>query len=264
MSKRFISHLKTLKQHHTPISMLTAYDFITASCLAECDIDAILVGDSLGNIFSGYSTTTPVTVDEMIYHAKAVRKGAPNSLIIVDMPFMSYRISPRDSKINATKIMQETGANAIKCEVNSDQDIDTINMLIQAGIPVMSHIGLTPQFVEQFGGFKKQGQSKSDQDSLIEQAKSLEAIGSFAIVLEVIPDYLAKTITDSLSIPTIGIGSGTHCDGFVFVINDVLGLNCAKPPSFSKQYDSFYDRMKQAVNTFKGDVQKKSIIPETD
>lgn len=259
MKKKFISTLQAKKDKHDQISMLTAYDAITAQCLEEAKIDIILVGDSLGNVFAGHDTTIPVSVDEMIYHGKAVKKGAPNSIIVVDMPFMSYRISLEESKRNAAKIIRQTGANAVKCEINSETDIETVRQLIEAGIPVMGHIGLTPQFVEQFGGFKKQGKSLQEQTKLLEQAKQLEVCGAFAVVLEVIPDDLAKSITNAINIPTIGIGAGNDCDGQVLVINDLLGLSPHKAPSFAKQYDDFYGRMKKAVSLFKNDVDKKSL-----
>ena len=259
MTKQFISELKQMKDNNKPISVLTAYDVVTAQCLAESGIDLILVGDSVGNVFSGYDTTIPVTLEDMIYHGKAVRRGAPKSIIVIDMPFMSYRVNLADSKKNAARLMRETGANAVKCEINSNHDIDTVRELVLAGIPVMGHIGLTPQFVEQFGGFKKQGKSLQEQTVLLEQAKQLELCGAFAVVLEVIPDDLASSITKAITIPTIGIGAGKDCDGQVLVINDLVGFNANKAPSFAKQYDNFYDKMKKAVSLFKKDVDKKSL-----
>ena len=254
MKKNFISALQTKKDQQKKISMLTAYDAVTARCLEESAIDVILVGDSVGNVFAGHETTLPVTLRDMIYHGKAVKRGAPNSIIVVDMPFMSYRTSIEKSKRNATKMMQETGANALKCEVNSPADVDTIKELIAVGIPIMAHIGLTPQFVEQFGGFKKQGKTANEQEQLLQLAIALEAVGVFSIVLEVIPEDLAAQITKALQIPTIGIGAGRQCDGQVLVINDVVGFSADKGPSFAKAYDDFYLRMKKAVLGFKEDV----------
>ena len=165
MKTQFLSRLLKKYQSGIPLTMLTAYDYTAACCLEAAGIDMILVGDSLGNVFSGHDTTIPVTIEDMIYHTKAVKKGAPNSLIIVDMPFMSYRTRLDISKQNAAKIIQHTGANAVKCEVNTAEDVDTVKSLVLAGIPVMAHIGLTPQFVEHLGGFKKQGQSQEEQEA---------------------------------------------------------------------------------------------------
>jgi len=216
-----VTKLKKMKRDGEPISVLTAYDYPSAKLAEEAGIDVILVGDSLGNVVLGYDTTLPVTLEDMIYHSRAVRRGAQNTFIVTDLPFMAYRISAGDTLRNAGRIMQETGVQAVKMEGGADiaHEVDTC---VRAGIPVMGHIGLTPQSVHQIGGYKVQGKEDADVRRLIEDAKALEQAGAFAVVLELVTDQAAKAVSEQLSIPTIGIGAGTNCDGQVLVYHDIL------------------------------------------
>lgn len=242
------------KQHK--ISMLTAYDYFSGNIAENAGIDTILVGDSLGMVVQGKSNTLSVTLDEMIYHAKAVRNGAPGSFIVVDMPYLSYHSNIDETIKNAGKIIQQTNANAVKLEVNNLNTLSHIEALVAAQIPVMGHIGMTPQSVNIFGGFKVQGRTDSQAKQIVDFAKQIEAIGAFAIVLECIPANLAKQITASLMVPTIGIGSGVNCDGQVLVFHDLLGLNSQNIPKFVKQYLNGSELIKNALTKYKSEIQK--------
>ncbi|MFC1517516.1 3-methyl-2-oxobutanoate hydroxymethyltransferase [Candidatus Margulisiibacteriota bacterium] len=247
-----ISTLQKKKQSGEKITMLTAYDYPTAKLVDKAGIDVVLVGDSLGNVILGYKDTLPVTVEDMLHHTKAVAKGVENALVVADMPFMSYQVSLEDTIKNAGKLVKEGKAQAIKLEGTAPKTIEAIK---EIGIPVMGHIGFTPQSVNELGGYKIQGKDKEAADKLIEQAKKLETAGVFAIVLEMVPAKLAKEITKELNIPTIGIGAGPDCDGQVLVLNDLLGLT-EKPPKFVKKYADLNKSISAALTSFKTEVEK--------
>jgi 3-methyl-2-oxobutanoate hydroxymethyltransferase len=250
--------LSLLKKNNIKITSLTAYDFITAKLLDEAGIDIILVGDSLGNVFQGNETTLPVTMDEMIYHTKAVSKGINRAMLIVDMPFMSYQLSVDEGFRNAGRIMKETPAGGVKLE-GGKRVADTIRQITQAGIPVMGHIGLTPQSIYQFGSYRERGKNKQEADEILEDARIIEEAGAFGIVLEKIPGDLAKKVTESVKIPTIGIGAGVHCDGQILVTPDMLGLNVDFHPRFVRHYASLADEILKAVSGYIEDVKQKNF-----
>ena len=258
-SKPFtITDFKSCKTQNIPISMTTCYDYSFARILEDTDIDVILVGDSLGNVFAGYDTTVPVTVDQMIYHAAIVRRGAPSKFVIIDMPFMSYHISVEETLRNAGRMIKETGVNAVKIEGGGDF-ADTVNALTTASIPVMGHLGLTPQSIHKFGGFKIQGREDEKRNRIIEDAMRLEDAGACAIVLEKVPSSLSKEISEKLSIPTIGIGAGKFCDGQVLVINDILGIDSNFNPKFIKKYADLHMTVKEAITSYNRDVKSRSF-----
>ncbi|WP_456464402.1 3-methyl-2-oxobutanoate hydroxymethyltransferase [Persephonella sp.] len=242
------------KKQNRKIAMISTYDYWSARICEEAGVDCILVGDSLGMVMQGLETTLPVTVDQMIYHAKAVRKGAPKTFIIVDMPFMSYQISPEDALKNAGKIMKETGANAVKIE-GGEEVIHIIRKLISSGIPVMGHLGLTPQSVHALGGYKVQGKTQQQQKKMINDSKALEQAGVFSIVLEAVPSDLAREITEFVDVPTIGIGAGRYTDGQVLVFHDMMGF-FDRSPKFVKRYVEGKDLFTQALRQFSQEVQE--------
>lgn len=249
-SKKFtVSSFLNAKKNNEKISMLTAYDYSTAKLLDEAGVDSILVGDSLGMVMLGYENTLQVTVDDMIHHCKAVSKGAKNAMIIGDMPFLSYHISVEDSIKNAGRLVQEGNAHAVKLEGGSEI-IDKVKGIINAKIPVIGHLGLTPQSVNMFGGFKVQGKSLEDAQKIIDDALLLQESGVFAIVLECVPEKLAKIITEKLEIPTIGIGAGKYCDGQVLVTQDMLGMYTDFTPKFVKKYYNLNDSIKNGVKEY--------------
>ena len=228
--------IKQMKQNGEPITMVTAYDYAMAKNVCEAGIEMILVGDSLGNVVLGYNSTVPVTMDEMLHHTKAVMRGAQGALVVGDMPFMSYQASVVDGMYNAARFLKETGCAAVKLEGGSEV-CELVHKLTQAGIPVVGHIGLTPQSVNQLGGFKVQGKSAAAAQKLLDDARSLEQAGAFSIVLECVPELLAKKVTESLqTAATIGIGAGKYCDGQVLVCNDLLGFTDGFCPKFVKRY----------------------------
>ena len=245
--------LKEMKQRGEKIAMLTAYDAMMARLLDCAGIDVLLVGDSLGMVLLGYETTLPVTLDAMVHHTGAVSRGAKRALIVADMPFLSYQITVAEALRNAGRLVQSGGANAVKIE-GGQAVVETTARLVEIGIPVMGHLGLTPQSVNQLGGFRRQAKSKEDAQRLIEDAKALEEAGVFAIVLESIPADLAQTVTAQLSIPTIGIGAGPHCDGQVLVSYDVLGLTEYSAPSFAKRYAQLGEAISEAARTYAQEV----------
>jgi len=230
------------------ISMLTAYDFPTAKLLDDSSVDIILVGDSLGNVILGYENTLPVTMEDMLHHTKAVRRGVSRAMLVVDMPFMSFQTGGRDALLSAARFIKEAGAEGVKIE--GDNYIDEMAAMIKAGIPVMGHLGFTPQYVEQIGGYKVAGKTKAEADKILASARKLEKIGIFALVLEMVPSALAKKVTNALMIPVIGIGAGHHCDGQVLVTHDLVGLYPKPVPRFVKQYANLGKLMKEAVSTF--------------
>ena len=242
------------------LSVLTAYDYSTAKIIDQSGVNGILVGDSLGMVCLGYKDTLSVTVDDMIHHGKAVVRGVENALVIIDMPFMSYEVSIKEALVNAGRIIKETGAQALKLEGGLDI-VDTVRALVKAKIPVMGHLGLTPQSVNVFGGFKVQGKDAKDAQNIIDSALALEEAGAFAIVLECVPSKLAKIITEKLSIPTIGIGGGPDCDGQVLVWQDSVGLFSDFTPKFVKKYAEVGKIMTEAFVTYDKEV-KDGTFPE--
>ena len=238
--------------------MLTAYDFLIAKYLDQVGIDMILVGDSLGNVVQGYETTLPVTVDDMIYHAKAVKRAVKNALIVVDMPFMSFQTSVDDAVRNAGRIMKEVGVGAVKLEGGA-YIADIVKHLVKIGIPVMGHLGLTPQAINKFGTYEVRAQSKEEADELLSDAKILADAGVFSIVLEKIPTELAKKVTAAISVPTIGIGAGPYCDGQVLVVYDMLGLTEEFKPRFVRRYAELAGTMRDAFRGFIDDVHTGSF-----
>ena len=242
------------KQEQQKITMVTAYDYFSAKLVEAAGIDTILVGDSLGMVFAGNDNTLAVSLEEMIYHAKAVKKGAPNSFIVVDMPYMSYHVSIDETIRNAGRIIQQSNANALKLEINNRSTLAHIEALINAQIPVIGHIGLTPQSVNVFGGFKIQGNDDEDADKIIAFAHKLAQIGVSAIVLECIPSDLAEKISNEVNIATIGIGSGSGCDGQVLVFYDLLGFNPNNKLKFVKQYTNAHECLVQGLKDFSQEV----------
>lgn len=250
MKQKFtVKSFQEAKDNNRKISMLTAYDYSMAKMVDAAGIDSILIGDSLGMVFQGHESTLPVTVDDMIYHTKAVARGAKRALIIADMPFLSYHVSKEEAVRNAGRLVKEGGAEAVKIEGGA-QVADTIKAIVDAQIPVMGHLGLTPQSVNAFGGFKVQGKDGESAKKILEDAKLLEKAGVFAITLECIPDKLATLITESINIPTIGIGAGNGCDGQVLVINDMLGMFSDFVPKFVKQYATLNEQITEAIKNY--------------
>lgn len=258
MKKFNISSFKKAKDEKNLITMLTAYDYSMAKIVDEAGIDVILVGDSLGMVVQGYDSTLEVTLDDMIYHTKAVSRGVKSAMVIADMPFLTYHISIEDTIKNAGRLIQEGKAEAVKVE-GGTEIIDKVKGLISAKIPVMGHIGLTPQSVNIFGGFKVQGKVENEAKKIINDAIALEEAGIFSIVLEGIPEKLAKIISDKVSIPTIGIGAGVHCDGQVLVINDMLGMYSDFTPKFVKKYANINIDIEKAIKGYIKDVKNKEF-----
>lgn len=248
-----IKQIIQYKQQGKPVVALTASDYAIARLLDQAEVDIILVGDSLAMVTLGYDTTLPVTLDEMLHHAKAVRRGVKNALIVFDLPFLSYQASPEQAVVSAGRALKEAGAQAVKVEGGHPAMVETIAHLVHIGIPVMGHVGLTPQSIHQFGGFRKQGRSPEAGEQILQEAIAIEAAGAFSIVLEHIPSDLALRISQKLSIPTIGIGAGPHCDGQVLVTADVLGLSAWQPP-FAKSYTNLRDIIHDAVQTYAAEV----------
>lgn len=245
-----------MKKANEKITMLTAYDYLTARLLDQVGIDIILVGDSLGNVVQGHETTLPVTVDDMIYHAKAVKRAVKNALIVVDMPFMSFQGSVDDAVRNAGRIMKEVGVGAVKLE-GGEYIADIVRHLVKIGIPVMGHLGLTPQAINKFGTYEVRATDKREAEELLRDAIILAEAGVFAIVLEKIPAALAKKVTQSIPVPTLGIGAGPHCDGQVLVVYDMLGLIEEFRPRFVRRYTELAESMRKAFRMFIDDVKSK-------
>lgn len=241
------------------ITMLTAYAAATARLLAQAGLDIVLVGDSLGQVFQGKQNTLSVTLEDMIYHGKAVRAGAPDVFIAVDMPFMSFQVSAEQTLVNAGCIMKETGANAVKLEGASDTVCESIRRITEAGIPVVGHLGFTPQAVNQLSGYKVQGKTDAAAERLLADAERVQSAGAFAVVLEMVPAAVAAKITQALRIPVISCGAGPHCDGQVLVIDDVLGMY-PRSPKFAKQYAAVGEMITAAVSAYIRDV-KSGTFP---
>jgi 3-methyl-2-oxobutanoate hydroxymethyltransferase len=245
--------LRRKKQRGEVITMLTAYDYPTALLVDRAGLDVILVGDSLGMVVLGYQNTLPVTMEDMLHHCKAVARGAQSALLIGDMPFMSYQVSPEEALRNAGRFLQEAGMDAVKLEGGQER-LEAIHLIVSAGIPVMGHIGLTPQSVNQLGGYRPQGRNGKEALHLLEDALALEEAGCFSIVLESLPSRLAALISEKLEIPTIGIGAGPDCDGQVLVTHDLLGLFDRFTPRFVKKYADLYNQMLNAFQVYRDEV----------
>ena len=246
-----IHDLRAFKERGERFAMLTAYDFPTAQILDDAGIPVLLVGDSLAQVILGYDTTIPVTLDEMLHHTRAVTRGARNALVVGDMPFGTYGGSVEQGVANAVRFMKEGAAHAVKFE---GPQMELCERLARIGVPVMAHLGLTPQSVHLFGGYKVQGRSDEQADNIVRWAKELEDAGAFALVLECVPSELAARITRAVSIPTIGIGAGPECDGQVLVIHDLLGLTDGKPPRFVKRYGNIREEIASAARRYKDEV----------
>ena len=256
-----VPHILKMKQRGEKITCLTAYDYSFARILDEAGVEMLLVGDSLGCVVQGGQNTLAVTMDEMIYHTRLVVRGRKRALVIGDMPFMSYQASKEQALKNAGRFIKEAGAEAVKLE-GGVAVRDTIEAIVRAGIPIMGHIGLTPQSVHQFGGYKIQGREKNRREMLMRDAAAVEEAGAFSVVLEGMPLDLAQEITERLTIPTIGIGAGVHCDGQVLVIHDMLGLFEDFTPKFVKRYADIKSAMTGAVKEFIGEVKERKFPAE--
>lgn len=255
--------LTKMKIKGEKITALTAYEALFASYLDEAGIDFILVGDSAGMIFAGHDTTLPVTMDEMTYHTRSVRRSVKNALLVADMPFMSYQISVEDALRNAGRLLKEGGAEAVKME-GGIRIVEQVKACVDAGIPVMGHLGMTPQSVNQFGGFKTQAKKTDDAEILRNDALALEKAGVFAIVLEKIPAELAKEVSQLLSVPTIGIGAGNDCDGQILVTQDMLGMYEKFKPKFVRHYAELSKTIKAAIGNYEKDVKSGSFPSEEE
>ena len=253
--KRVITtqRLLEMKQSGEKISMLTAYDYTTAKILGEAGIDVILVGDSAANVMAGHDTTLPITLDQMIYHAQSVVRAVSNPLVVVDMPFGTYQGDTRLAVSCAIRIMKESEADALKVE-GGLEILDSVNKILSTGIPVMGHLGLTPQSIYQFGSYKVRAKEDAEAEKLISDAKLLEELGCFSSVMEKIPADLASKVTAAINIPTIGIGAGSNCDGQVLVVHDMLGLNNEFKPKFVRKYLNLEDQIHQAIGQYVADV----------
>lgn len=255
--------IQEMKDKNVKISCLTSYDYLTTRIFDKAGIDIILVGDSLGNVFQGHETTLAVTVEDIIYHTKAVVKGAKRALIVADMPFMSYQITPDEALRNAGRIMKETGCSAVKLEGGKTVS-KAIKKITKSGIPVMGHLGLLPQSINRYGGYQARGTTQEEADQIIEDALLLQSAGAFAIVFEKIPASLAKIITEQLTIPTIGIGAGKDCDGQILVNSDMLGLSNDFNPRFVRRYANLEETIGNAITNYITDVKSNSFPNEDE
>ena len=250
--------LQRMKANGEKISMLTAYDFSFAKIIDSAGIDIILVGDSASNVMAGHETTLPITLDQMIYHAQGVIRGIDRCLVVVDLPFGSYQSNSQIALASAIRIMKETGAHAVKLE-GGEEVLESVKNIVSAGVPVMGHLGLTPQSIYKFGTYNVRAKEQEEADKLRSDALKLQEAGCFGIVLEKIPATLAKEVSKSLSIPTIGIGAGKHCDGQVLVMHDMLGINTEFKPRFLRQYLNMYEQVSGAVTQYIKDVKNKDF-----
>ncbi len=258
VKKITVHTLQKMKQVGERISMITAYDFSFAKIFDAAGIDIILVGDSASNVMAGHETTLPITLDQMIYHASSVVRGSSRSLIVVDLPFGSYQGNSKEALISTIRIMKETGAHAIKLE-GGDEIIESVKRILSAGVPVMGHLGLTPQSIYKFGTYTVRAKEQEEAEKLKKDAMLLQEAGCFAIVLEKIPAKLAKEVSKQLSIPTIGIGAGNSCDGQVLVMHDMLGINTEFKPRFLRQYLNLHEEITGAVQKYIGDIKSKDF-----
>jgi 3-methyl-2-oxobutanoate hydroxymethyltransferase len=255
--------VQRMKASGQKISMLTAYDYSFARLFDDAGIDVILVGDSASNVMAGHETTLPITLDQMIYHASSVIRGASRCLVVVDLPFGSYQSNSDIALASAIRIMKETGAHALKLE-GGEEILDSVKRIIAAGIPVMGHLGLTPQSIYKFGTYNVRAKEEAEANKLKSDALLLQEAGCFALVLEKIPAMLAKEVTDSLQIPTIGIGAGKHCDGQVLVMHDMLGINVEFKPRFLRQYLNLHEQINKAVKNYIIDVKEKNFPSDAE
>jgi 3-methyl-2-oxobutanoate hydroxymethyltransferase len=255
--------LQKMKTNGEKISMITAYDFSFAKIFDAAGIDVILVGDSASNVMAGHETTLPITLDQIIYHASSVIRGVNRSLVIVDLPFGSYQSNSKEALASAIRIMKETGAHAVKLE-GGEEVLESARRILAAGVPVMGHLGLTPQSIYKFGTYTVRAREEAEAEKLKADAKLLEECGCFAIVLEKIPANLAKEVSESLTIPTIGIGAGKHCDGQVLVMHDMLGINTEFKPRFLRQYLNLHEQITGAVQQYVKDIKAKSFPSDTE
>jgi 3-methyl-2-oxobutanoate hydroxymethyltransferase len=255
--------LQEMKNRGEKIAMLTAYDYSMAKIVDDAGMDVILVGDSASNVMAGHETTLPITLDQMIYHASSVVRGANRSLVVVDLPFGSYQGNSKEALNSAIRIMKEAGAHAVKIE-GGVEIAESVSRILTAGIPVMGHLGLTPQSIYKFGTYTVRAKEEAEAQKLKEDALKLQELGCFAVVLEKIPAALAKEVTESLQIPTIGIGAGQHCSGQVLVIHDMLGINKGFRPRFLRQYASLYDVMNEAIKGYLSDVKAEDFPSEKE
>ncbi|MBN1828595.1 MAG: 3-methyl-2-oxobutanoate hydroxymethyltransferase [Deltaproteobacteria bacterium] len=260
LNKINLSVIRDMKSRNEKIAMITAYDYPTAKIVDEAGVDIILVGDSLGMVVLGYDSTLPVTMEDMIHHTKAAVRGTERAMVIVDMPFMSYQVSCEEALQNAGRLMKESGAHGVKLE-GGREIADTIRKIVAAGIPVMAHLGLTPQSVHQLGGYKVQGKKEPEAKRMMEDAAIVQEAGAFLLILECVPVKLAFEITASLDIPTVGIGAGVGCDGQVLVLHDMLGFYDRFVPKFVKKYAALSDNVRSAVNQYVKEV-KESTFPD--
>jgi len=256
-----VPDLKAMKRRGEKIVMLTAYDASMARLLDRAGVDVLLVGDSLGMVIMGCENTLPVTLEAMLHHVRAVRRGARRALVVADMPFMSYQVSVAEAVRNAGRLIQEGGASAVKLE-GGRPVLDVVRRLTEIGIPVMGHLGLVPQSVHQLGGFRPRARDEREAERLLEEARELEQAGAFALVLESIPAEVARSVTQALSIPTIGIGAGPHCDGQVLVSYDIFGLYQGPVPPFVKQYARLGELMVEAARAYAEDVRQGRFPPQ--
>lgn len=255
--------LQRMKENGEKISMLTAYDFSFARIFDDAGMDVILVGDSASNVMAGHETTLPITLDQIIYHASSVIRGVKRSLVVVDLPFGSYQSNSREALASAVRIMKETGAHAVKLE-GGEEVLESIKRILAAGVPVMGHLGLTPQSIYKFGTYSVRAKEQAEAEKLKKDALLLQEAGCFAMVLEKIPATLAKEVTESLHIPTIGIGAGRHCDGQVLVMHDMLGINTEFRPRFLRQYLNLHQQITGAVHQYIEDVRKGDFPNEQE
>jgi len=253
-----IRDLVARKARGERLVVVTAYDALFARLADEAGVDVILVGDSLGNVVAGFETTLPVTLDQMIYHGAAARRGVSRALLVVDMPFLTYQVSEERALLNCGRVMQETGAAAVKLEGASDEVLRAVSALARVGVPVMGHLGFTPQSVHALGGFRVQGRDDRAAAKLVGDARRLEDAGVFAMVLELVPAGVAAQVTAAVGVPTIGIGAGAGCDGQVLVLHDLLGLNDGFTPKFLKRYANMGEEVRQALRRFGDDVRTGS------
>jgi 3-methyl-2-oxobutanoate hydroxymethyltransferase len=255
-SRTSVRRFLEMKQEGVRIVAMTAYDVLFARLLQEAGVDLILVGDSLGQVVLGYESTLPVTLDEMIHHARAVKRGAPDTFVVLDMPFMTYQASVEDALRNGGRALKEAGVEAVKLEGGHDRTCEAIRAMVAAGIPVMGHLGLTPQSVHALGGYRVQGRSETEADRIRGEAAALEEAGVFAMVLELLPAPLAREISEALTVPTVGIGAGADCDGQVLVLYDALGLNPGFTPRFLKRFADLHGVSLEAVRAYAGEVRE--------
>ena len=251
------------KEAGEPLTLVTAYDALFGRLVDEAGVDAVLVGDSLGNVVAGLDSTLPVTLDQMIYHGTMTRRGVSRAMLLIDMPFLTYQVSAEQAVMNCGRVMQETGAQGVKLEGASDDVLRAIRAVVNVGIPVMGHLGFTPQSVHALGGFRVQGREPDDAARLLADARRLVDAGVFSIVLELIPAPVAAEITRGIPVPTIGIGAGVDCDGQVLVLPDLLGLNDTFRPKFLKRYASLADDVRDAVRRYRDDVRERRY-PDAD